>query len=200
MQNKLIVITGYLASGKSTFARTLSTRLRVPCFIKDTMKIALCESLGPISKTESSRFSAITFDGMLYAAERLLEVGQPAILEGNFVPAGLKKTDESGEIRALAGQCGAETLTFFFRGDTRILHPRYLAREQTPERGEVNKMGREVPFEEFDRLCHNLDPFSIGGETVAVDTSDFSRVDFDALCEKAAAFLGKPLPTGARLC
>lgn len=103
MQNKLIVITGYLASGKSTFARTLSERLRVPCFIKDTMKIALCESLGPISKTESSRFSAVTF-------------------------------------------------------------------------------------------------FSIGGETVAVDTSDFSRVDFDALCEKAAVFLGKPLPTGDGLC
>ncbi len=199
MQSKLIVITGYLASGKSTFASTLSERLRVPCFIKDRMKIALCESLGPISKAESSRFSAVTFDGMLYAAGQLLAVGQPAILEGNFVPAGLKKTDEAGEIRELAGRFGAETLTFFFRGDTRALHPRYLAREQTPERGEVNKMGREVPFEEFDRLCHNLDPFSIGGETVMVDTTDFTRVDFAALCEKAARFLGNPLPTGTEL-
>ena len=79
MQSKLIVITGYLASGKSTFASTLSERLRVPCFIKDRMKIALCESLGPISKAESSRFSAVTFDGMLYAAGQLLAVGQPAI-------------------------------------------------------------------------------------------------------------------------
>ena len=189
MNNKLIVITGYLAGGKSTFARTLSRQLKVPCLIKDTMKIALCSSLGPISKEESSRFSAVTFDGMIYATERLLEVGMPVILEGNFVPAGLKKTDEAGEIRALADRCRADILTFFFSGDTRVLHPRYLERENAPDRGDVNRMGRMVPWEEFDTLCHNLDSFSLPGERILVDTTDFSHLDVNGLIDIAARFL-----------
>ena len=146
MQSKLIVITGYLASGKSTFASTLSERLRVPCFIKDRMKIALCESLGPISKAESSRFSAVTFDGMLYAAGQLLAVGQPAILEGNFVPAGLKKTDEAGEIRALAGAVrGGNPHLLLPGGYPRPPSPLPCPGTDAPNGGEVNKMGAGGP-------------------------------------------------------
>lgn len=66
--------------------------------------------------------------------------------------------------------------------------------------GEASRTGREVPFAEFGRFCHNLGPFSIGGETVPEDAADFTRVDFAALCEKAAHFFGDPLPTGAELC
>ena len=43
MNNKIIIVEGYLASGKSTFALKLSESLTIPYFIKDTFKIALCE-------------------------------------------------------------------------------------------------------------------------------------------------------------
>ena len=45
MNKKIIVIEGYLASGKSTFAVQLSKTLTIPYLIKDTFKIALCSSL-----------------------------------------------------------------------------------------------------------------------------------------------------------
>lgn len=41
MNNKIIIVEGYLASGKSTFALKLSESLTIPYFIKDTFKIAL---------------------------------------------------------------------------------------------------------------------------------------------------------------
>jgi len=104
MENKLIVIQGYLAAGKSTFARQLSTALKVPCFVKDTFKSALCESIELASREESSRFSAVTFDGLLYIAEQMLEAGQPLILEGNFTPPGVKK---EGRGRRFAGPAAA---------------------------------------------------------------------------------------------
>ena len=31
--------------------------------------------------------------------------------------------------------------------------------------GEDSRTGRELPFAEFGRFCHNPGPFSIGGET-----------------------------------
>ena len=91
MNRKIIVITGYLASGKSTFARLLSSELNIPCFIKDTFKSALCASIDVNSREVSSRFSAVTFNAMIYVTERLIQTGVPVAIEGNFVPIGIKK-------------------------------------------------------------------------------------------------------------
>ena len=79
MNKKIIVIEGYLASGKSTFAVQLSKTLTIPYLIKDTFKIALCSSLSIADRYESSRFSAVTFDAMMYVTERLMETGYPFI-------------------------------------------------------------------------------------------------------------------------
>jgi len=139
MNKKIIIVAGYLASGKSTFARRLSKEISIPYLIKDTFKIALCDSVSITSREEGRRFSAVTFDGMMYVAERLMETGFPIIIEGNFAPAGLKKVDEAGVIRALIQKYGYQSLTYQFEGDTKILHERYIEREKTPERGDANR-------------------------------------------------------------
>ena len=65
MDNKIILIQGYLASGKSAFAARLSQALGIPCLIKDTFKTALCSTVPIEDRKMSSRFSAVAFDGML---------------------------------------------------------------------------------------------------------------------------------------
>ncbi len=191
MSGKIIIIEGYLASGKSTFARKLSKETGVPCFIKDTFKIALCKSAGTLNREESSRFSAVTFDGIIYAAEKLIETGNPVIIEGNFTPAGIKKTDEAGEIRRLIEKHGCPTLTFKFTGSTRVLFQRFVSREGSPERGQANTMQVPFSYEDFRKWCHNLDNFNVGGEIVRVDTTDFGSVSFDELAAAAKKFLQK---------
>lgn len=189
MNRKIIIVEGYLASGKSTFALQLSKVIHVPYLIKDTFKIALCESVSVADRHESSRFSAVTFDAMMYVTERMLEAGYPIIIEGNFVPAGVKKTDEAMRIKQLIDQYGYKSLTFQFMGDTQVLHQRFIEREKTPERGQVNTVGSVPSYEDFDRWCHHLDGFHVGGEIVKVDTSDFQTVDFDRYFELARRFM-----------
>lgn len=171
MNKKIIIIEGYLATGKSTFALQLSKSLNIPYLIKDTFKIALCKNVSVTSRTENSVFSTVTFDGMMYVAERMLETGIPIILEGNFVPAGVKKIDEADTIKRLIDRYNYTSLDFKFMGDTRVLHQRFLEREKSAERGEVNKIGMDVPYETFTQWCRNLDGFDIGGETVRVNTT-----------------------------
>lgn len=190
MNKKIIIVDGYLASGKSTFARRLSKEISVPYLIKDTFKIALCDSVSITNREEGSRFSAVTFDGMMYVTERLMEAGFPIIIEGNFAPIGLKKVDEAGVIKALIQKYDYQPLTYKFEGDTKILHERYIEREKTPERGDANRDFEEISFGDFDRYCHNLDAFHVGGEVVKVDTSDFGAVDFEKLIETAQMFAG----------
>ena len=189
MNRKVIIIEGYLASGKSTFALQLSRSLNVPYLIKDTFKIALCKNISVADRAESSVFSMVAFDGMMYVAERMLETSTPIIIEGNFVPAGVKKVDEAGVIRRLIDKYNYTSLDFKFTGDTQVLHQRFLKREKTAERGEVNKIGTDVPYDTFNQWCRNLDDFDIGGETVQVDTTDFSNVNFNSYIKLAKRFM-----------
>lgn len=186
---KIIIVEGYLASGKSTFALRLSKHINVPYLIKDTFKIALCENVTIANRSESSFFSAVTFDAMMYVAERMFETGRPIIIEGNFVPAGVKKVDEAGVIRHLIDKYEYSSLTFKFTGDTRVLHKRFVEREETLERGQVNKIGADVSYDEFNGWCHNLDSFNVGGKIVRVDTTDFDLVDFEGYFEAARQFM-----------
>lgn len=189
MDNKIIIIEGYLASGKSTFALKLSESLKIPYFIKDTFKIALCENISVNDRSESSRFSTVTFDAMMYVIERLFEVGYPVIIEGNFVPKGVKRIDESYIIREIINKYAYKSLVFKFSGNTQILHRRFVERDKLSERGQVNTMGFEPSYTEFDTWCHNLDKFDVGGKVIKIDTTDFSKVDFEAHIETARLFM-----------
>lgn len=191
MNKKVIVIEGYLAAGKSTFALRLSKSLNIPYLIKDTFKIALCKNIPVTNRTESSVFSTVTFDGMMYVVERLLETSAPIIIEGNFVPAGVKKVDEASVIKRLINKYNYTPLDFKFVGDTHVLHQRFLKREKTAERGEVNKFGIDVPYDTFNQWCHNLDSFDIGGETVRIDTTNFSSVNFMTYIKLAKGFMDR---------
>ena len=189
MNKKIIIIEGYLASGKSTFAKQLSKQINVPYLIKDTFKIALCENIAVSNRTESSRFSTVTFDAMMYVVERMLETGYPIIIEGNFVSAGVKKVNEAGIIKHLIDSYGYDSLTFKFTGNTQVLFKRFVEREETAERGQVNKIGSEISYDDFNRWCHNLDSFDVGRKVVEVDTSDFVLMDFDSYYELARQFM-----------
>lgn len=189
MNKKIVIIEGYLASGKSTFALQLSKLINVPYLVKDTFKIALCKNVSVTDRNERSLFSTVTFDAMMYVTERMFETGSPIIIEGNFVPAGIKKVDEAEVIKQLIDKYGYTSLTFKFVGDTQVLYKRFIERENTIERGQVNKIGFDVPYDTFDNWCHNLDNFDIGGEIVKVDTTDFNTVDFNNYIEIARKFM-----------
>jgi hypothetical protein len=101
----------------------------------------------------------------------------------------MKKVNEAGVIESLVKKYSYQSLTYKFMGDTRILYERYIEREKSPERGGANRDFEGIPFESFDRYCHNLDPFSIGGKVIKVDTSDFAKVDFAQYIEIARQFI-----------
>jgi len=189
MNGKIIIVEGSLASGKSTFAKQLSKAIKVPCFIKDTFKDALCASISINNREISSSFSAVTFDGIIYAAERLIETNIPIIIEGNFVPAGIKRVDEAGVIKALIDKYACKSLTIKFSGNTKILYKRFLEREKSPERGQANRMFSEISFDDFNRFCSNLSEFDVGGEIIKVDTTNFNEINYKKLIEKVGYFI-----------
>jgi hypothetical protein len=126
---------------------------------------------------------------MMYVAERHLETASPLIIEGNFAPSGVKQVDEAGVIKALIEKYACQPLTYKFQSDTQILHKRYIERDKTPERGQVNALYSDISYADVDRACRNLDSFTVGGEMVAIDTTDFARVDFASHIDRVRRFM-----------
>lgn len=79
-----IIVTGLPASGKTTLARALAARHRVPLLGKDLVKEALLDVLGAGDPAASRRLSDASFRVLAAVASELASSGASLILEGNF--------------------------------------------------------------------------------------------------------------------
>jgi len=187
---KTIIIGGYCATGKSTFAAVLSKNFGVPHFCKDDVKIALNRSIAVNKRADSRMLSAAAFDAMAFTAERLMESGLPLILEANFVMRpNHNGLHEGNALRDLISRYGYKSLTYIFHGDLEVLYRRFAARDVLPERGVANKMWGEYAFDDYLRDNLHLTDFDIGGRIVRIDTTDFASVDFEGYTRIAHEFL-----------
>jgi predicted kinase len=189
MNKKIIIIAGYFASGKSTFALKLSKEINVPYLIKDTFKSAICFNLPITNREEGRRFSAATFDAIVYVTERFMEAGYPLIIEGNFVMGGYMKLNEGDVIKSLIERHNYQSLTYIFWGDTRIICDRFNEREKLPERGQANQVFAELTYDDCEKWLPPLAEFTVGGKIFKVDTTDFDKVDYDHLFNTAHNFM-----------
>lgn len=190
MNKKIIIIAGYSAAGKTTFAARLSREAGIPYFSKDMVKIALNRSFPVENREDSKQLSAIAFDAMAFNAERFMEVGLPLIIEANFVMKenhnGLREGDA---LRGLIARYGYQALTYVFLGDMAVLYERFAARDVLPQRGVANKMWGRFSFEDYREFCLPLGEFNIGGEIVKIDATDLDAVDFCKYIKIAHTFL-----------
>ena len=192
MNKKIIIVAGYLAAGKTTFALELSKKLHIPVFCKDLIKIALNRNILVDNRDDSKRLSAATFDAIAFITERIMETSNPLITEANFVMNGNHGGIKEGEVlKTLVEKYGYQALTYVFVGDTRVLCDRFNEREKTSKRGEANKLGTELSYEDYEKYIAPLGDFSIGGKIIKIDATDFSAVDFEKYIETARIFKGE---------
>ncbi|MCL2722018.1 MAG: hypothetical protein FWD47_11860 [Treponema sp.] len=61
MQNKIILVGGCCAAGKSIFSNKLSNLLNIPCFNKDVIKEVLGEGFGSIEDIVKKKGVSLLF-------------------------------------------------------------------------------------------------------------------------------------------
>ena len=195
-----ILVTGMPAAGKSTMAEVLSGRLKLPVISKDTIKELLFDNVGFQSREEKVKLGIASMEIMYYVAGQLMKAGQPFILENNF-----EYSSEHG-IKNLLEKYQYPALTITLTGDYKVIYQRFLKRESSPdrhrghvvndcypERKEYNPeilKSKSISYENFVSGIEKrgFDAFCADGRQMKIDTTDFSKINMEALFSQIASW------------
>lgn len=164
----VVVVTGPPAAGKTTIARELAARFRLPLIAKDTIKEALFDGLGTGDLAWSQRLGEATYLAMLALAEESVAAGAGLVLEANFIRGGEARL-AALPARFVQVHCSAPVEVLLERYSSRERHPGHVDGERIGALREALESGRHEPLD-------------LPGETIRIDTS--GPVDLTALVQR----------------
>lgn len=182
----LIIVTGISSSGKSFIAGELSRELNLPFFSKDIIKEKLFDTIGYKDRPWSQKLGVGSLAILFQTTAELLSHKQSLIVESNFLPE-LAKTDFIN----LAKKFPVKFFQIVCYANGQEIYRRFKERVDTGNRhpGHCDN----VNIIEFkDRLLTGGKfPIDIPGEKVEIDTTDFSKVDFQQLLSELQNYIKK---------
>lgn len=195
-----ILVAGMPASGKSTMAKALAEKWKLPVVSKDSIKELLYDNIGFQSRAEKVNLGIAGMEIMYYIAGQLMKAGQPFILENNF-----EYSSERG-IKTLLEKYQYSALTITLTGDIKVLYQRFLERDISPdrhrghvvndcypekkERSSEEIKAASISYEDYARSVEKrgFDAFFAGNRQIKVDTTEFSEIDMEELFSQIAAW------------
>ena len=181
--SKLIIITGFLATLKSTVSRKLSKDLNILTINKDDLKEMLGDTIGFTNRQENLKLSEASFAFIRMITEKEISLGHDLIIESNF------KTKELLELKRLIERLDCEVLTLFHEGDVDVLHKRYLKRN--PSRHVVHKATGLISYDDFKKYISDYEKDDYIGKLKIVDTTVFNEEDYQDLLVYVKSFLNR---------
>ncbi len=175
----LVIVTGPPASGKTTLGRALATRLNMPFLYKDGIKEALFDTLGWSDRAWSRKLGVATYALLFHLIEMELAVGRSLVVESNFdaerAGPSFLALRERYCFRPVQVCCVAEGTALLERYRLRAARG-----ERHPGHDELANMAELEPILQRGRL----DPLPLHGAVFEVDTTDFTRVNVEAIAHE----------------
>jgi predicted kinase len=179
----VVVVTGPPASGKSTIARELARGLPAPLIAKDPIKEALFDGLGTGDAEWSKKLGIATYALMFLALEQEVLTGRSCVLEANF-----DHNEASTQLSAIQLRQPFRALQIVCTASREALLERFASRSGSRHPGHIDDERLEDVAESID--AGRWRTLELEGETIEVDTTDWSNVDVDGLVERARRALG----------
>jgi len=173
MKGRCIIVTGFLATLKSTISKKLGHDLNILTLNKDDIKEILGETIGFKTREENLKLSDATFKLMMALAEKNLLLGYDVIIEANFKKHEL---DELMKSEIIKNSC---VITLYLTGDKDILYERYIKRDIS--RHHVHQSTGLMTFEMFSKSMDSYQIEDCFGKIISCDTTSFNEMDYQNL-------------------
>lgn len=174
--SRVIIITGDLASGKSTLAKQLSAHLKVPFFTKEHLKELLGEEIDYVSREDNKKLSNSSIDILLHILERVAAVKSSVIIEANFHKDELEKIKRECELNRV------EVVLLYLTGDIDVLFERFMYRTYYENRHPVHLTH---PLENIDDFENYIKKWREEEEVLPRHVIDVTNCDRDVIFAKA---------------
>lgn len=189
--NVMIVVLGPCGAGKTTIARAVATKYKLPLISRDIIKETLFNILGWSDREWSQKLGRASYKLLYFCADKLLAAGSTFIIESNFDFLSLAKEitelRKCYDFRVILIRCFAERQTLFERAIKRDesgeRHPGHIY-STNHEEYRTMLLENEIEFMDLER-----DHTAINADVIEVDTTCFGEEVF----EHVYASLGKAL-------
>ncbi|MBT6254468.1 AAA family ATPase [Candidatus Uhrbacteria bacterium] len=158
-QQKLIVISGAPATGKTTLSAELSALLNIACLNKDAIKERLYELMELSTLEDSRRVGLMAFKLFLHLIEIQLQRGVDLIIESPFAVPG-----DNEMLAAWQEQYGLRLICIECTVDPKIRATRFETRPRHASHHDTDRMLVDQPMDTSTLL-------SLPGEVIRVDTN-----------------------------
>lgn len=182
-EKKLLLITGDIATGKSTFANILSQRYNTNVFFKDSIKEVLGDTIGFSNREENKKISNASMELMFFIFSEFAKLGKGLILESNFHRTELERLHKAAQDN------GYDVLTIVLFGDVEVLHARYLNRMTNENRHSVHLSTTIDKFEDFKRCSDYLKGIEVPGEVIRINATDFGYQSSEEVLAEIDVFM-----------
>ena len=163
---KLIILTGMLASGKSTIADMIEQKSDFIVLKKDAYKEKLVDEIGFTTREENRNISIMAVKKIFIDMENLMKEDKNIVLDANF------RKDEIDEIYLIAKKHNYDIRLYVFEGNLEILYERFLKRIPTRHKAHLS-IGLQNSFDNFKEYNLQLVNFDINYPYVKIDSTKF---------------------------
>jgi adenylate kinase family enzyme len=183
----LIILTGAPASGKSSFAESLSKSLGIPWISKDAYKVELFEQYGFRTHEEKKKLSIRGEAMLIERVEQAVLRDENLIVDNNF-----KNFNAIREI-ILRNNAECKIICFYLYADSSILANRYNLRISSGKRelplytlnmypvvDGISEFHKPLTSEQVDNIQSNVTEEVFGDVVVRIGTNTIAR-DYDAI-------------------
>jgi len=179
--NKLIIISGDLAAGKSTLAKRLGDYLSFVVLNKDELKEIECDVFDYQTREDNKKLSLAAMSNMIHFFTRLAKVGTDLILEANF------RSEEVCDIADIASEYNYNVISIILRGTQNVLYERFLSRMVNRHKAHIS-IGLQNDYKKFVEYNEYLRNQDLVYEPHIIDVTGISE---DRVFEKTVKILSE---------
>jgi predicted kinase len=180
----IIIVTGPSGTGKTWLSKRLAGDLRLPGLHRDDLKERLFDTLGIQNRAWSRLLGAASYELFFHTLALLLQTGHPCLVESNF--SGEPATTK---VCTLIHHSGYHPFQILCHTAPSVLVERLRRRATSGERHPGHADHEDIDSLTRDTVIGRYKPLPLDGACLELDTTDFGKVNYDALIQQLSLAL-----------